>query len=235
MMKNAKKILFPAVAAASMMESGHSAAVLTFFSPDGTLPLIDSAVTAAQNIQVPVGSTIYEGAAGTAVGTITINVVPSPTNNQGHCTFFLSDAFGASATAPAPAATVAAVGDCSKVSLYFVQKATAASTAYAMIRIKGIFSNVYYYTPIVPATKLTFCNDSAGSDTLTPITTNSMPPKQSANQPLNTIPGIVYLTNPDDKDQLATIIKAAAPKLSASDVASINSAMSPLFTDKRNG
>lgn len=235
MMKNAKKILFPAVAAASMVASGHSAALLTFLSSDGTMPLIDSAVTAAQNIQVPVGSTIIEGAAGTAVGTITINVVPSPTNYQGHCTFILSDAFGASATAPAPAATVSAVGDCSKVALYFVQKATAASTAYAMIRIKGIFSNIFYYTPIVPTTKLTFCSDSAGSDTLTPVTTNSMPPKQSANQPLNTIPGIVYLTNPDDKDQLATIIKAAAPKLSASDLSSISTAMNGILTDKRNG
>lgn len=232
MMKNAKKILFPAVAAASMMASGHSTAVLTVFSPDNSMPLIDSAVTASQLIQLPVGGMIYEGAAGTAVGTITVKIIPSEPDQKGFCTFYLSDAFGASATAPAPAATVMGAG-CENVSLYFVQKATAASTAYAMIRISGIFKEVYYYTPIVPTTKLTFCSDNAGSDSITPITTNSMPPKQAVNQPLKTIPNIVYLKNADDFDQLSAHITHAAPKLAETDRTKIVTELRALFNDNR--
>ncbi|CAO5680710.1 MAG: hypothetical protein HEEMFOPI_01543 [Holosporales bacterium] len=233
MMKNAKKILFPAVAAASMIASGHSAALLTAKNPDYSMPLIDSAVTASQFIQLPVGGSIDEGPAGTAVGTVNIKIIPLTSGQRGHCTFYLSDAFGASATAPAPAATISGDG-CENVDLYFVQKATAASTAYAMIRIKDTFKNVFYYSPIIPTTKLTFCKDTAGSESITPVTLNSMPPKQAANQPLETIPNIVYLRNADDLDQLKSLIISFVPKLPPADAAKIAEGLRPLFVDKRS-
>ncbi|CAO4841220.1 MAG: hypothetical protein CNLJKLNK_01069 [Holosporales bacterium] len=168
-MKSSKKILFPAIAAVSMVASG-SASFLTVLSPYGIVPLIDSAVTAGQCIQLPVGSTLYERADGTAVDTISINVISSPNWSQGICAFYLSSAFGASATAPAPAATVTAIGDCSRVSLYFSQEASATSENCSIIRIKGCFKNVFFYTTINPTIKLKFCCDSAGFDTFTPIT-----------------------------------------------------------------
>lgn len=232
MMKNAKKILFPAVAAASMVASGHSASLLTAFSPDGPLPIIDTAVTANQLIQLPVGGTIYQGLGGTAVGTINIKIIPAVMGQKGHCTFYLTDAFGASATAPAPAATIMSGNGCENVDLYFIQKGSPASTAYATIRINGNFNKIYYGSPIVPTTKLVFCTDASGSDTMT-TTPMVMPPKQAANQPLDTIPGIVYLKNPDDYDQLALLIKGSSQKTTDPEVIRILNVIKASLVDKR--
>ncbi|CAO5674417.1 MAG: hypothetical protein NEHIOOID_00062 [Holosporales bacterium] len=205
-----KKIIFPAIAAFSVMGTGF-ATLTTIYNPDGSSQMIDTAITGGQQIQLPVGGQILQGPAVACVSAVTVLVIANDENNTGSCFFSVNEAFGASAAAGSQAATITAKGDCSRVSLNFIQKANAQGTTSIAIYVPTKFKEITVFYEGIYSNKITFYSDS---DLTKVIPTNiECPQKLRAFTPFNQLSGIAYFRNPNDYKQLERHIIAAAQKI----------------------
>lgn len=213
-----KKIVFPAIAALSMISNG-SATLTTVIGPDGVTSLVDTAITAGQVIQLAVGGQIYQGPAVACVAAATINIIATPENNAGSCLFLVNESFGTSATAGTAAATICAIGDCSNVDLCFFQKSNAQASTSTGIYVKGKVRNIYSFSADNFTNKIAFYRDSSLSESITPIF--GVPAKIRAFTPSSMIPSHAYFKNTNDRAQLTKFIKASKANLTQNDVDAI--------------
>lgn len=201
-----KKIIFPAVAAFSVMGTGF-ATLTTIYNPDGSAQMIDTAITGGQQIQLPVGGQILQGPAVACVSAVTVLIVAPAENNVGSCFFSVNEAFGASAAAGSQAATILAKGDCSNVSLNFVQKANAQGTTSIAVYVPGKFKEITMFYQGIYANKITFYRDSDLTQAI-PVIIDA-PQKLRAYTPFDKLSKIAYLKNLTDYGQLENYIATA--------------------------
>ncbi|CAO4841575.1 MAG: hypothetical protein CNLJKLNK_01092 [Holosporales bacterium] len=205
-----KKIIFPAVAAFSIMGTGF-ATLTTIYNPNGSAQMVDTAITGGQQIQLPVGGQILQGPAVACISAVTVLVVASNDNNVGSCFFSVNEAFGASAAAGSPAATILAKGDCSKVSLNFIQKANAQGTTSIAIYVPDKFKEITMFYQGIYANKITFYSDSDLTQVI-PVITDA-PQKLRAYTPFDKLSKIAYLKNLNDYRQFEDIIASVSSKI----------------------
>lgn len=205
-----KKIIFPAIATCAMMGTSF-ATLTTVYNPNGSAQMIDAAITGGAEIQLPVGGQIIQGAPVACISAVTVLIVASDLYKAGSCLFSVNEAFGASAAAGTPAARIRALGDCSKVSLNFIQKGNAQGTTSTAIYVPDTFKEITVFFQESYGNKIAFYKDSDLTQAL-PYRIEC-PQKLYPYTPLSMMPHLAYLKNFNDFNQLEALLSEVTTKL----------------------